>query len=127
MGLLDWLNPLSAITGSLERAYQAKLAAANDTDRIAAEVEIETLKARRDVVLSAALNDKWWSPRTIMGWSAALYVGKIVVWDTVLQWGVTPNPGEQVTMIVMTIVGFYFVAKGAETVANTLAGVIRRK
>lgn len=127
MGLLDWLNPLQAITGSLERAYQAKLAAANDTDRIAAEVEIETLKARRDVVIAASLNDKWWSPRTIMGWSAALYVGKIVVWDTVLQWGVTPNPGEQVTMIVMTIVGFYFVAKGAETVANTLAGVIRRK
>jgi hypothetical protein len=127
MGLLGWLNPLQAITGSLERAYQAKLAAANDTDRIAAEVEIETLKARRDVVIAASLNDKWWSPRTIMGWSAALYVGKIVVWDTVLQWGVTPNPGEQVTMIVMTIVGFYFVAKGAETVANTLAGVIRRK
>lgn len=127
MGLLDWLNPLGAITSSLERAYQAKLAAANDTDRIAADVEIETLKARRDVVIAASLNDKWWSPRTIMGWSAALYVGKIVVWDTVLQWGVTPNPGEQVTMIVMTIVGFYFVAKGAETVANTLAGVIRRK
>jgi hypothetical protein len=127
MGLLDWLNPLGAITSSLERAYQAKLAAANDTDRIAAEVEIEALKARRDVVIAASLNDKWWSPRTIMGWSAALYVGKIVVWDTVLQWGVTPNPGEQVTMIVMTIVGFYFVAKGAETVANTLAGVIRRK
>lgn len=127
MGLLGWLNPLGAITRSLERAYQAKLAAANDTDRIAAEVEIETLKARRDVVIAASLNDKWWSPRTIMGWSAALYVGKIVVWDTVLQWGVTPNPGEQVTMIVMTIVGFYFVAKGAETVANTLAGVIRRK
>jgi hypothetical protein len=127
MGLLGWLNPLGAITSSLERAYQAKLAAANDTDRIAAEVEIETLKARRDVVIAASLNDKWWSPRTIMGWSAALYVGKIVVWDTVLQWGVTPNPGEQVTMIVMTIVGFYFVAKGAETVANTLAGVIRRK
>jgi hypothetical protein len=127
MGLLDWLNPLSAITSSLERAYQAKLAAQNDAGRIAAEVEIENLKARRDVVLSAALNDKWWSPRTIMGWSAALYVGKIVVWDTVLQWGVTPNPGEQVTMIVMTIVGFYFVAKGAEAVANTFAGVIRRK
>ena len=127
MGLLGWLNPLGAITSSLERAYQAKLAAANDTDRIAAEVEIETLKARRDVVIAASLNDKWWSPRTIMGWSAALYVGKIVVWDTVLQWGVTPDPGEQVTLIVMTIVGFYFVAKGAETVANTLAGVIRRK
>lgn len=126
MGLLDWLNPLNAITSSLERAYQAKLAAQNDTGRIAAEVEIENLRARRDVILSAA-NDKWWSPRTIMGWSAAVYVAKIVVWDTVLQFGVTPNPGEQVTWIVVTIVGFYFVSKSAEGVANVLAGAFRRR
>lgn len=127
MGLLDWLNPLNAITGALTKAYEAKLAAANDKDRIAAEVEIKNLEARRDVVIAAAVNDKWWSPRTIMGWSAAIYVAKLVVWDTVLQLGVTPDPGEQVTLIVMTIVGFYFVAKGAETVANTIAGVVRRK
>jgi hypothetical protein len=127
MAWFDFLNPLNAITGALTKAYEAKLAAANDSDRIAAEVEIKNLEARRDVVIAAAVNDKWWSPRTIMGWSAAIYVAKLVVWDTVLQLGVTPDPGEQVTLIVMTIVGFYFVAKGAETVANTIAGVVRRK
>ena len=127
MGILDWLNPLNAITGALTKAYEAKLTAANDKDRIAAEVEIENLEARRDVVIAASINDKWWSPRTIMGWSAAIYVAKLVIWDTVLQWGVTPDPGEQVTWIVMTIVGFYFIAKGAETVANTIAGGIRKR
>lgn len=126
MAWFDFLNPLNAITGALSKAYEAKLAAANDSDRIAAEVDIEALKARRDVILSAA-SDPWWSPRTIMGWSAAAYVVKIVVWDTVFQFGVTPDPGEQVTLIVMTVVGFYFVSKGAETVANTIAGVVARK
>lgn len=126
MGLLDFLNPLQAITSSLERAYQAKLAAANDKDRIAAEVEIENLQARRDVMVSAA-GDKWWSPRVIMGWSAALYVAKIIVWDTVLQLGVTPDPGEQVNFIVATVVGFYFASKAAEGVANVLAGAFRRR
>ena len=119
MGLLDWLNPLNGIAQSLERAYVAREQAKNDKDRIAAEVEIEQLRARRDVVLSAAA-DPWWSPRTIMGWAAAIYVVKIVVWDTVLKLGVTPDPGEQVTFIVMTVVGFYFLSKGAETIAGTL-------
>lgn len=122
--LLDWLNPLNAITGSLERAYTAKLNAANDSTRIKAEVEIANLEARRDVILSAAVNDKWWSPRTIMGWAAALYVAKIVVWDTVLQWGVTPNPGAQVTGIVQVVVAFYFAAKGVEMAANSISTAI---
>lgn len=122
--LLDWLNPLNAITGSLERAYTAKLNAANDAGRIKAEVEIANLEARRDVILSAAVNDKWWSPRTIMGWAAAIYVGKIVVWDTVLQLGSTPNPGSQVTGIVQVIVAFYFAAKGVEMAANSISTAI---
>lgn len=124
MALLDFLNPLNAITGSLERAYTAKLNAANDDTRIKAEVEIANLEARRDVILSAAVNDKWWSPRTIMGWSAALYVGKIVVWDTVLGLGVTPNPGSQVTNIVSVIVAFYFAAKGVEIASASISNAI---
>lgn len=124
MGLLDWLNPLQVITGSLERAYSAKLAAANDTQRIKAEVDIANLEARRDVILSAAVNDKWWSPRTIMGWAAALYVAKIVVWDTVFGLGVTANPGTQVTGIVQVIVAFYFAAKGVEIAASTISTAI---
>ena len=126
MGMFGWLNPLNAITGALTKAYEAKLAAGNDNDRIAAEVEIENLKARRDVVL-ASVNDPWWSPRTIMGWCVAIFVAKVVLWDTVLGLGVTPNPGEMVWWIVVTIIGFYFVSKSAESIANSIAGVLRRR
>ena len=127
MAFLDFLNPLSAITDLITKAYTAKLDADNDKDRIRLEGHIAELEAKRDAVIAASVNDKWWSPRTVMGWSAAAYVFKIIVWDTVLGWGVTPNPGEQVTFIVMTIVGFYFVSKGAETIANTIAGAIARR
>ncbi len=125
--LLSWLNPLNAITGSLERAYTAKLNAANDKDKIAAEVEIKNLEAKRDVVIAASVNDKWWSPRSLMGWAVAIYVLKIVVWDSVLQWGVTPYPGEQVTFIVMTVIGFYFLSRGAEAVANSISSAFKRR
>lgn len=121
MWLLDLLNPIKPITDALVRAYEAHANAGNQTDRIKAEVTIAELEARRDVVIAASANDRWWSPRTLMGWSAALYVAKIVVWDTVLGWGVTPNPGEQVTYIVMTIVAFYFVSQGVERLARSLS------
>ncbi len=127
MGLLDALNPLNAITGALTHAYEVHANAKNDKDRIAAEVEIEELKARRDVVIAASVNDRWWSPRTLMGWSVAIYVAKIIVWDTVLGLGITPNPGVIVGDIVKVVIGFYFLAKGAETVANTIAGAIGRR
>lgn len=126
MGLLDWLNPLNGIAQSLERAYVARENAKNDKDRIAAEVEIEALRAKRDVVI-AAVSDPWWSPRTIMGWCVAAFVVKTVLWDTVLGLGVTPNPGAMVWWIVVTVIGFYFVSKSAEGIANVIAGTLRRR
>lgn len=127
MGLLSFLNPLNAITGALTDAYRRKLEADTDKTKIAAEVEISTLEAKRDVVIAASVNDRWWSPRNVMGWSVAAYVFKIIVWDSVLGLGVTPYPGEQVTFIVMTVIGFYFVSKGAETIANTIATGLGRR
>lgn len=125
--LLGLVNPLAAIGQQLANAYAQKQDAQTAQQRIAADERIAALEAQRDVVIAASINDKWWSPRTIMGWSAAAYVFKIVVWDTVFQLGVTPDPGAQVTYIVMTVVGFYFVTKGVEAVANTVAGAVRRK
>lgn len=125
--LINLLNPLNAITSALTDAYKRKLEADTDKTRIAADVEISNLEAKRDVVMQATISDRWWSPRNIMGLSVAAYVGKIIVWDSVLQLGVTPYPGEQVTFIVMTVIGFYFVSKGAETVANTIAGALAKR
>lgn len=127
MGLLDWLNPLNAITGALTRAYEVKLTTANNEDRIAADVAISNLEAQRDVVVAASLNDKWWSPRTIMAWCVTGVVFKLLIWDTALGWGVTPNPGSMVWWIIVTIIGFYFVSGSAERVADKLAGGLFRR
>lgn len=55
-----------------------------------------------------------------MGWACAVYVLKIVVWDTVLQLGVTPNPGDQVNGIVALILGFFFGSKALTDVASRI-------
>ncbi len=128
MDLLSWLNPLNAITGALTKAYEVHENAKNDHDRIAAEVEIAGLEAKRDVVIAAAVNDKFWSPRTLMGWAVAFYVIKLVFWDSALGLGVTQDPGPTVNWIVSTVIAFYFVSKGAEEVAKVFAaGMVRKR
>lgn len=126
MGLLDFLNPLNAITGALTKAYEVKLNAANDETRIAAEVEISGLEAKRDVLV-AIVSEPWWTPRSIMGYSVAILVFKLVVWDSAFGWGVTPDVGDLVTWIAVTIIGFYFMSKSAETITHVIANAIARK
>lgn len=126
MGLLDWINPLKPLTDAALQAQQNWLTARNDSERLKAEQE-QAFWHDRIAAVSASQADRPWSPRSLMGYAAALYVLKIVVWDTVLQWGVTPDPGDQVTWVVVTIVGFYFVSRSAETIVGTIAARLSRK
>lgn len=126
MSILSFLNPLSHITNALTSAYKLRLNAANDADRIKAEQDIAFWEQRADVV-KATVNEPWFSPRMIMGWSVAIYVFKIIVYDTVFGLGVTYYPGEHVTFIVMTVIGFYFVSRGAETIATAIAGTLAKR
>lgn len=127
-GILSWLigGGVASLTGPLERAYAAKLSAQNDADRLEAEKQIAFYQGQIELAQSS-IDDKWWSPRIFMGWSAAAYVLKIVVWDTVLQLGFTPNPGNQVTGIVMLVIGFYFGSKAATDVASRIFAAIGRR
>lgn len=127
MALLDFLNPIKPLIDAAERAYSRKLAAENDKDRIEADKEIAFWNGRIELAQVAAQHDKWWSPRTLMGWCVAIYIFRIVVWDTVLGLGVTEYPGEHVTYVVMTVVAFYFVSRGAEVIAGSIASSIARR
>lgn len=122
MNIIGWLtgSVIGSLTGPLERAYKARLEAQNDAQRIDAEKQIEFYKGQIELATVAAQHDKWWSTRELIGKCAALYVFKIVVWDTVLQLGVTPDPGPQVTGIVMLVLGFYFGSKAATDIATRL-------
>lgn len=115
---------IKELAGPLERSYQAKLNAKNDHDRLEAEKAIKFYEGQIALAQTAAQNDKWHSPRTLMGWFATIYVGKLVVWDTVLKLGVTPDPGPQVTGIVMLVIGFYFGSKAATDIATKLLAAL---
>lgn len=89
------------------------------------EQNLRFWESRMQLAIAASQNDKWWSPRNLMGWSATAYVVKIMLIDTVLGWSVTPYPGDQVTLFANTIVGFYFASKAAENIADKIAGRAR--
>lgn len=126
MGFLSWMNPLKVISSSLVQAHLNSVNAANEKDRITADVEIASLSAKRDVLI-ALLAEPWWTPRSLMGYCVLALVFKLVVWDSALGLGVTPPVGEFVTWISATIIGFYFFSKSAETITHTIANAISRR
>lgn len=120
-GLLD------KFIAPLERAYQAKLAAQTNKDKLAADQAVKFYEGQIALATTAAQLDKWWSTRELVGKCALIYVAKIVVWDTVLGWGVTPDPGPQVTGIVMMVIGFYFGSKAVTDIAARTLGAFVSK
>jgi hypothetical protein len=96
-----WQAILSFIGGpiisGLINAYKAKLDAGNTSERIAADLaqkDLELQGRERDLNVQQNISDegRWWTaaPRAIICWSFALFVAKVVIWDTVLGWGSTP-------------------------------------
>lgn len=120
--VLGWLGGgvIEQFTGPLLAAYQAKLAAQNDAERLAAEQQIAFFEGQIALAQTAAQHDRWWSTRELIGKCVLIYVAKLVIWDTVLAWGVTPDPGPVVGGIVMVVIGFYFGSKAASDVAAKL-------
>lgn len=101
-------GPLTEISNDLKEAYQSKLNAANDAERIAAEERINLLEARKSIILAAQSDpvERW--VRIGFTLPFIVYVNKIVLWDKVLGWGVTDALSDNFTWIMMTILGGYF-------------------
>lgn len=71
--LLNWLT--GDVAGALQRAYEAKLNAQNDKDRIQADVTIEALNARASVVKAGMENKLFWIPWLIAAVPTATWFG----------------------------------------------------
>lgn len=127
---MHWL--LSLLTGGiigqiaapLNEAYRNKLTSDTNDKKLAAEQAIAFYEGQIKLAIQAAQSDKWWSTRELIGKCALVYVFKIIVWDTVLKLGITPDPGPQVTGIVMVVIGFYFGSKAISDLAARL--LVRR-
>lgn len=122
-GILNFFTGgiLDTVKDGLLKAQQQYLEAKNDTEKLQAEQNINYWQNRVNLAIAASQNDKPWSIRSLMGYMVCVYVFKLIIWDTVLGWGVTPDPGPVIGTIVSTIIAFYFLSKPAEKVADAFA------
>jgi hypothetical protein len=118
---------LGPLKDGLLQAQQQYYTAQGDQAKLAAQENMAVWQGQIDLAIQASKTDRWYSIRNLIGYCVFLYVAKVIVLDTVLQLGITPNPGTQVTYIVMLVLGFFFASKSAETIASTIAGAIGRK
>ena len=96
--LLKWLAGFFAgpVLDDLLKGYQAKLAAGNTSERIAADLaarELAVEQRERELAVQQNIADegRWWTaaPRAIACWAFAIFIVKCVVWDKVLGLGST--------------------------------------
>lgn len=122
MNILSLLNPLGALKDGLVAAQKQWLDANNDASRLKAEENMAYFKGQIELAVAASRYDKWYSVRSLIGYCVVTLVAKLLIWDTVLGWGVTPNPGQLVMWITVTVIGFYFASKTAIDVARIIRG-----
>ena len=116
LGLLS--GPLSSISKDLKEAYQSKLAAQNDAERIKADEKIAVLEARKSSILAAQSDrvERW--VRILYAAPCIIYLWKLIIWDKVLELGVTDDLSGNLWTIFFIILGGYFVDTIAKTVVK---------
>jgi hypothetical protein len=85
--LISWFlgGGLKQVTDALTNAYEKKLTAQTDQAKLEADQEIETLKAKRDVLVAEASRgglQSWIRPLFAMPY--VIYLWKVVAWDKVV-------------------------------------------
>lgn len=103
-----------SITEQLKEAYRMKLEAQTNEAKLEADQYIAHLQAQQQVLL--AEQGRWYTSwiRPAMAFPVILYIWKLIICDTILQWGVTQNPGEFVNWIVITVIGAYMLTRPFE-------------
>jgi hypothetical protein len=112
------------ISGAIE-AYKAKLQAGSNQDRLAADLagkDLELQAKERELAVQQNIADsgRWWTaaPRAIVCWVMAVFIAKVVLWDTVLGWGATPALKGQVADAFSVVITMWFGGRTIEKVAR---------
>jgi hypothetical protein len=108
------------IVGGLVDGYKAKLAAGNDASRIAADLAGRELTVQqREIEVQGELRKAqvgvWYEPEKIMGYTVAIYFGKLLIWDKVLGLGTTDALTGWAGTTASLIVAAYFGKRSVET------------
>ena len=124
-----WTAILSFLGGPIVnaaiKAYSAKLAAGNTSEKIAADLAArELVVQQREVEVEGdykrALIGHWYEPTNLFGYTMVVYFGKIIIWDKVLKLGVTDSIAGQGAEWAGWIMMFYVGKRGFENVARII-------
>lgn len=109
------------IAEQLATAYAAKTNAQTEQQRIAADERIRHLEAMQAIVVAeqGSWLTRWVRPA--FAFPFVVYIWKIVLIDKVLGWGVTDPLSDNLTTILVTIVGAYFITRPFEKVGQVYA------
>ena len=128
--MLTWLASLigGPIVNGLIEGYKAKLDAANAHDRIAADlaakdIEAESAARQQASAIIIAEQGRWYTAiiRPLLALPIIIYFWKVIVWDKVLDLGVTDPLRGMVSDWAGTIITAYVGGRTIEKVANLLA------
>lgn len=124
-----WMTIIGFLGGPVIKglidAYRAKLAAGNTSETIAKDAAAQE-QATQQVEIQAQTQyriaelGRWYEPDKIMGYCVAIYFGKLLVIDKVLQLGVTDPLAGFAETTANLIVAFYFAKRGFENIATIL-------
>lgn len=129
-----WTAILSFLGGPIVngaiKAYQAKLAAGNTSEKIAAdlasrELAVQQRETEVEAEYKRSLIGHWYEPTNLFGYIMVIYFGKIVLVDKVLasvfgaEWATDPLKGDAATWAGWIMV-FYVGKRGLENVARIL-------
>ena len=111
--ILNWLGGgvIDKVANSLVEARRDALNAKNDEDRIRAEVRVQQLEYQQNVLIAeqGSWMTRWIRPAFAL--PIAIYMGKVLLWDKVLGWGVTDDLSTTQWAIVGGIIGSYFLTR----------------
>lgn len=119
--VLKWLTGggIKAIGGELRAAYEAKLKAQTDQEKLAAEETIARLEAQQSILI--AEQGRWLTAwvRPMIAAPFVIYIWKLVVYDKILGWGATDDLSPQLWQMMTVVVGAYFLTRPIETVLRS--------
>jgi hypothetical protein len=119
------------IAGAIN-AYKAKIEASGKQDLVAERLAIREIEVQqREIEVQGeykrALIGRWYEPTQLLGYIMVIYVGKVIIWDKVIGWGVTDPIGGAVGEWAGAIIMFLIGKRGIENVASVVSGALKRR
>lgn len=106
--LFGLVDPISRIVGKIADAKVELAKAQTDKDRIAAQAQVDTLQARRDVLVAESGTKLNGFIRAGFALPFVIYNAKLVIWDKVFGLGRTDGLSDELYHVELACIGFYF-------------------